>query len=114
MRVRRYEFEYCQSVDCNHGRFVLHSDYASLLARHNALRYNTKVIIKAYRENRTRHTALVEAVAWERECGTVSFTDLWFDEWSRTEDQSKSAMRELRFTRRAARAEVDRLLSGDK
>ena len=53
----------------------------------------------------TLHNALAEAVAWERECGTVSFTDLWFDEWSRTEDQSKSAMRELRFTRRAARAD---------
>ena len=62
----------------------------------------------------TLHNALVEAVAWERECGTVSFTDLWFDEWNRTEDQSKSAMRELRFTRRAAQAEVDRLLGDIK
>ena len=60
------------------------------------------------------HATLVEAVAWERECGTVSFTDLWFDEWNRTEDQSKSAMRELRLTRRAAQAEVDRLLGDIK
>ena len=61
-----------------------------------------------------RHNALVDAVAWERECGTVSFTGLWFDEWNRTEDQSKSAMQELRFTRRAARAEVDRLINKEK
>ena len=70
--------------------FVLHSDYVALLARHNAL---------------------VEAVAWERECGEMRFTDIWFDEWSRTESQSKNAMRELRATVDAARAEVDRLLA---
>ena len=36
-------------------------DYAALLARHNALRHNTKVIIKAYRENRKELDALKEA-----------------------------------------------------
>lgn len=35
--------------------------YADLLARHNALRHNTKVIIKAYRENRKKYNALVDA-----------------------------------------------------
>ncbi len=42
------------------GDYVSHSDYATLLASHNALRYNTKVIIKAYRKNRTRYNALKE------------------------------------------------------
>ena len=92
--------DYPNERDCEHGQLrrscplcAAEADYAALLTRHNAL---------------------MEAVEWERECGTVSFTDLWFDEWNRTEDQSKSAMRELRLTRRAAQAEVDRLLGDIK
>ena len=53
MSVKRYAYRYssidgelhrCEEPD---GRYVLHSDYAALLARHNALR---------------------EAAEWEREC----------------------------------------------
>jgi hypothetical protein len=49
-------------VEAENGSFVLHSDYAALLARHNAL---------------------VEAVVWERECDeflkskTYSFFTAW-------------------------------------
>ena len=55
MSVRRYEFEYCQSVDCNHGRFVLHSDYAALLARHNALADAVKLERASYSEHLRSH-----------------------------------------------------------
>lgn len=37
MSVKRYDFEFCQSVECENGHYVLHSDYATLLARHNVL-----------------------------------------------------------------------------
>ena len=33
MSVKRYDFEFCQSVECENGHYVLHFDYAALLAR---------------------------------------------------------------------------------
>ena len=55
MSVKRYDFDCYAFYDsarlnvqeCDDGDYVLYSDYAALLASHNALR---------------------EAVAWEREC----------------------------------------------
>lgn len=63
------------------GRFVLHSDYAALLARHNAL---------------------VEAVAWYLECDACPLKN--------TTEAEKHGFAALWATRRAARAEVDKLL----
>ena len=65
------------------GKFILHSDYAALLARHNAL---------------------VEAVAWLRECEDC---DQWaFEEFWVYDD-------ELAEICAAARAEVDRLIANE-
>lgn len=64
------------------GDYVLHSNYSSLLAR---------------------HAALVEAVAWERECDSV---------WnSAVINLINPALYELFSTYEAARAEVDRLIA---
>lgn len=110
--VKRYDpARYVEMREVPGGPYVKYSGYAALLARHNALVEYETALLGNLGAMRKKYNALVEAVAWERECRTVSFTDLWFDEWNRTEDQSKSAMRELRFTRRAARAEVDRLIA---
>ena len=87
------------------GDYVLHSDYAALLARHNALRHNTKVIIKAYRENRKELDALREAVAWEREtdnCGEWLHIAWW--------DNPKIDLLDIWDIHHAASAEVDRML----
>ena len=64
MSVKRYDFDCITSdyllgasldrAEVADGDYVLHSDYAALLARHNALR---------------------EAVEWERECAE-------FDKWA--------------------------------
>ena len=48
-----------------------------------------------------RHNALVEAVAWERECQNFTYR----------KPLSIDAMKELLLTRYAARAEVDRLIA---
>lgn len=91
------------------GKFVLHSDYAELEARHNALRHNTKVIIKAYRENRKKYNALVDAVAWEREtdeCGEWLHIAWW--------DNPKIDLLDIWDIHHAARAEVDRLIGEGK
>ena len=60
------------------------SDYADLLSRHNAL---------------------VEAVAWERECEAVRNKNRMFRNWPETVEAERSYD--------AARAEVDRLLGGE-
>ena len=84
MSVKRYDFDCYAFYDsarlsvneCEDGDYVLHSDYADLLARHNAL---------------------VEAVAWERECDEFlkSKTYSFFTAWEHLQ---------------AASAEVDKLL----
>ena len=117
MNVKRYDFDCCAFYDsarldvqeCDDGDYVLHSDYAALLARHNALRHNTKVIIKAYRENRKELDALREAVAWEREtdnCGEWLHIAWW--------DVNEIDLHEIWDIYEAARAEVDRLLMEEK
>ena len=73
------------------GDYVLHSDYAALLARHNALR---------------------EAVAWERECcqdirPLVAWAGLYV---RHGEDYVDGVAEDLRAIQADARAEVDRLL----
>lgn len=92
-------YKYCKDLLCgmvDHAR--------KIEARHNALRHNTKVIIKAYRENRKELAALRDAVAWERECEA-----LWNDNTATTCDGAF----EVEDSLDAARAEVDRLL-GEK
>ena len=76
------------------GRYVLHFDYAALLARHNAL---------------------VEAVAWERECcqdirPLVAWAGLYVLHGEDYVDAVAEALREIQD---AARAEVDRLIATD-
>ena len=76
------------------GRYVLHSDYAALLTRHNTL---------------------VEAVAWERECcqdirPLVAWADLYV---RHGEDYVDAVADDLCTIQDAARAEVDRLIATD-
>ena len=62
----------------------------------------------------TRHNALVEAVAWERECEGVAH---WrYEVWEMAEVGSGDCeiYTVAQCIRDEARAEVDRLLSGDK
>ena len=79
----------------DNGDYVLHSDYAALLARHNAL---------------------VEAVAWERECcQDIRPLVAWADLYARHgEDYVDAIAEELREIQDAARAEVDRLIADCK
>ena len=88
--VTRHDFTCFPSArviepDREEGKYVLHSDYANILARHNAL---------------------VEAVAWERECRVADF-DWWLSIRS-------CATEELDAQYVAARAEVDRLIADCK
>jgi hypothetical protein len=89
MIVKRYDFDCYAFYDsarlsvneCEDGDYVLYSDYAALLARHNAL---------------------VEAVAWMLECDACPLKN--------TTEAEKHGFSAIWATRRAARAEVDRLL----
>ena len=95
MNVKRYDFDCYAFYDsarldvneCEDGDYVLHDDYAILLAR---------------------HTALVEAVAWEREC--IRQLDCAGKFW---EDDNIPG-RELIKILDAARVEVDRLIAEPK
>lgn len=82
MSVERYDTGRGQDYECSSGRYVLHSDYAALLARHNAL---------------------VEAVAWVKECELVRHYVIF-------EALETCALREITSSISSARAEVDRLL----
>ena len=42
MSVKRYDLDYYDATEDADGTFVLHSDYAALRARHNALREAVK------------------------------------------------------------------------
>lgn len=95
------QLEYIRSVDGNAHMSAVEI-IGDLEARHNALRHNTKVIIKAYRENRKKYNALVEAVAWEREC---------LDTWEYGTALKMQALDEQVASMNAARAEVDRLIA---
>ena len=93
MSVKRYELTDNGVEVFSDGRYVLHSDYAALLVRHNAL---------------------VEAVKWERECEDVAH---WrYEVWEMAEVGSGDCeiYTVAQCIRDEARAEVDRLLSGDK
>lgn len=97
--MKRYDFDCYAFYDsarmsineCEDGDYVLHSDYAALLSRHNAL---------------------VEAVAWERECcqdirPLVAWADLYV---RHGEDYVDAVADDLCTIQDAARAEVDRLI----
>lgn len=87
MSVKRYDFDgYVFNVqECDDGDYVLYSDYAALLARHNALK---------------------EAVAWEREFDEVL---VWLVQTGRY--PKAAADREVLFAEDAcARAAVDALV----
>lgn len=84
--------DYPNERDCEHGQLrrscpicAAEADYAALLARHNALR---------------------EAVMWERECDACPLKN--------TTEAEKHGFAAIWATRRAARAEVDRLLKEEK
>lgn len=47
MSVKRYDTGRGQDYECSSGRYVLHSDYAALLARHNSLREAVRRLTKA-------------------------------------------------------------------
>ena len=81
MSVKRYTAKPSDLIEVENGYLVLHSDYAALLARHNALS---------------------EAVEWERECREVLNWLRTFRDWPE--------LTEAGCSHRAARAEVDRLL----
>ena len=100
MSVKRYDFDCYAFYDsarlsvneCDDGDYVLYSDYAALLARHNAL---------------------VEAVAWERECcqdirPLVAWAGLYVLHGEAYVDAVAEALREIQD---AARAEVNRLIA---
>ncbi len=84
--MKRYTVAPSTLIEVEEGYIVLHSDYADLLARHNAL---------------------VDAVAWLRECSefhedkAVFYLDTWWEH-------------EVFNSLEAARAEVDRILSEEK
>lgn len=100
MNVKRYTHDrssYRPSFmdEQSDGDYVLHSDYAALLAR---------------------HAAPVEAVAWERECcqdirPLVAWAGLYVLHGEDYVDAVAEALREIQG---AARAEVDRLLQEEK
>ena len=85
MSVKRYELTDNGVEVFSDGRYVLHSDYAALLARHNAL---------------------VEAVKWEREC--EGFDPFFHSSFTAPSWLSRHA--ESHRTKQAARAEVGRLI----
>ena len=93
MRVKRYDFDGIPDpcavigIPRKAGEYVKYSEYAALLARHNALR---------------------EAVAWERECGKELMYQ--FD----ADFTPAYAFREMQKINAFARAEVDRLLMEEK
>ena len=82
MSVKRYTAKPSDLIEVENGYLVLHSDYAALLARHNALR---------------------EAVAWEQEC--------WLCPLKNKTEAQKHGFSALWHSRYAARAEVERLLT---
>ena len=94
MNVKRYDFDCYAFYDaarlnvneCEDGDYVLHSDYAALLARHNSLR---------------------EAVRWEREC--IRQLNCAGNFW----EDGNVPGRELIKILDAARAAVDALVRGE-
>lgn len=101
MSVKRYDFDGipdpCAVIGIPRadGEYVRHYHYSALLARHNAL---------------------VEAVAWERECcqdirPLVAWAGLYVLHGEDYVDAVAEALREIQG---AARAEVDRLLQEEK
>ena len=92
MSVKRYDFDGIPDpcavigIPRKDGEYVKYSDYAALLASHNALR---------------------EAVEWRKECELVRHYVLF-------EALETCALREITSSIFAARAEVDRLLSEEE
>jgi hypothetical protein len=99
MNIKRYTYRYAGDGELHRheepeGRYVLHAGYADLEARHNAL---------------------VEAVAWERECcQDIRPLVAWADLYARHgEDYVDGVAEDLRAIQAAARAEVDRLIANE-
>ena len=95
MSVKRYTIYYNERerdmyvAESQDGKYCLHSDYAALLARHNAL---------------------VEAVAWERE---VEELNSFITELYACVSEVAPEECEIDASHFAARAEVDRLILGE-
>ena len=89
MSVKRYGQCFNMMVELREGDYVLHSDYTTLLTRHNAL---------------------VEAVAWERE---LDETLVWLVQTG-LYPRDMAGKYDLANERECARAEVDRLLQEEK
>lgn len=128
MSVKRYDFDCYAFYDsarlnvqeCDDGDYVLHSDYAALEARHNALREEFEDVkdhnqyLEACLEDRNaemmRHVRMYEdlcdAVAWEREFDEVL---VWLVRTGRY-PRDMASRYDLANERECARAEVDRLL----
>ena len=144
MSVKRYELttEHCfpwGEFMCEdaEGDYVLHSDYAALLARHSALwnfynqlesamyeyekearvermkRVAAERFAARYKEIATtavaRHNALREAVEWEREFDEVL---VWLVQTGRY-PRDMAGKYDLANERECARAEVDRLIANE-
>lgn len=100
MSVKRYTIYYNERerdmyvAESQDGKYCLHSDYAALLARHNALR---------------------EAVAWEMECcQDIRPLFAWSGLYLRHgEGYVDGVAEDLRAIQEAARAEVDRLIANE-
>ena len=89
MSVKRYDgTRYVEMREYPQGDYILHSDYAALEACHNAL---------------------VEAVAWERECDECGewLHGAWWD-------RNELDLEEIEDLYDCARAEVDRLIAEPK
>ena len=123
MSVEKYDTGRGQDYECSSGRYVLHSDYAALLARHNALveelrqcKYEAEVWKKKPAMNvQRKYDALREAVAWERECcqdirPLVAWARLYVLHGEDYVDAVAEALREIQD---AARADVDRLIANE-
>lgn len=76
--------------------FKIENDYATLLSRHNALVIEHAALL-------INNNALVEAVAWERECRAEDSRQHRRRNWAAVEEAEESWF--------AARAEVDRLIA---
>ena len=113
MSVKRYEpnvyevlggqYE-CEMSEDDHGDYVLHSDYAALLARHNALREAEKTISECLQD--TAFRAGVNA-GWN---AALLPTDL--EACAKKAELLADPCNRL-ATLKAARAEVDRLIANE-
>ena len=99
--MKRYTVAPSTLIEVEDGDYVLHSDYAILESKFKIACAQNKALLEQRNSILARHNALVEAVAWERECQNFTYR----------KPLSIDAMKELLLTRYAARAAVDRLIA---